>query len=110
MLHDAYSQNYSYLIKQSTDQYQVIVEVADEKRSDPEDLSKLYIRSGSADCPNERRHQLAFVGRAAGGQSHQPVHQRHHLLQPEARLRDRTCDSVCREGASSQQLRLLDSE
>jgi hydrophobic/amphiphilic exporter-1 (mainly G- bacteria), HAE1 family len=45
MLHDAYSQNYSYLIKKSTDQYQVIVEVADEKRSDPEDLSKLYIRS-----------------------------------------------------------------
>lgn len=36
MLHDAYSQNYSYLIKKSTDQYQVIVEVADEKRSDPE--------------------------------------------------------------------------
>ena len=45
LLHDAYSQNYSYLIKKPTDQYQVILEVADDKRSAPEDLSKLYIRS-----------------------------------------------------------------
>jgi HAE1 family hydrophobic/amphiphilic exporter-1 len=45
MLHDAYSQNYSYLIKKSTDQYQVILEVADDKRSEPDDLAKLYIRS-----------------------------------------------------------------
>jgi HAE1 family hydrophobic/amphiphilic exporter-1 len=45
LLHDAYSQNYSYLIKQPTDQYQVILEVADDKRSDPQDLSKLYIKS-----------------------------------------------------------------
>jgi len=45
LLHDAYSQNYSYLIKKSTDQYQVILEVADDKRSTPEDLSKLYIKS-----------------------------------------------------------------
>ena len=45
LLHDAYSQNYSYLIKKATDQYQVILEVADDKRSAPEDLSKLYIRS-----------------------------------------------------------------
>ena len=29
LLHDAYSQNYSYLIKKATDQYQVILEVAD---------------------------------------------------------------------------------
>src|SRR2546430_1348232 len=41
----AYSQNYSYLIKKSTDQYQVILEVADDKRSDPQDLGKLYIKS-----------------------------------------------------------------
>ena len=34
LLHDAYSQNYSYLIKKPTDQYQVILEVADDKRSD----------------------------------------------------------------------------
>ncbi|HKD45901.1 MAG TPA: efflux RND transporter permease subunit, partial [Candidatus Angelobacter sp.] len=45
LLHDAYSQNYSYLIKQPTDQYQVILEVADDKRADPQDLSKLYIKS-----------------------------------------------------------------
>jgi hydrophobic/amphiphilic exporter-1 (mainly G- bacteria), HAE1 family len=45
LLHDAYSQNYSYLIKKPTDQYQVILEVADDKRADPTDLSKLYIRS-----------------------------------------------------------------
>src|SRR5213594_1975854 len=45
LLHDAYSQNYSYLIKKATDQYQVILEVADDKRSAPEDLGKLYIKS-----------------------------------------------------------------
>jgi HAE1 family hydrophobic/amphiphilic exporter-1 len=45
LLHDAYSQNYSYLIKKPTDQYQVILEVADNKRSDPQDLSKLYIKT-----------------------------------------------------------------
>ncbi len=45
LLHNAYSENYSYLIKQPTDQYQVILEVADNERSDPQDLSKLYIKS-----------------------------------------------------------------
>jgi len=45
LLHDAYSQNYSYLIKKPTDQYQVILEVADSERSAPEDLSRLYIKS-----------------------------------------------------------------
>jgi HAE1 family hydrophobic/amphiphilic exporter-1 len=45
LLHDAYSQNYSYLIKKATDQYQVILEVADNERAAPEDLSKLYIKS-----------------------------------------------------------------
>jgi HAE1 family hydrophobic/amphiphilic exporter-1 len=45
LLHDAYSQNYSYLIKKPTDQYQVILEVADDQRAGPEDLSKLYIKS-----------------------------------------------------------------
>ncbi len=45
LLHDAYSENYSYLIKKATDQYQVILEVADDERSVPEDLSKLYIKS-----------------------------------------------------------------
>jgi HAE1 family hydrophobic/amphiphilic exporter-1 len=45
LLHDAYSQNYSYLIKKPTDQYQVILEVADNQRSAPEDLGRLYIKS-----------------------------------------------------------------
>jgi hydrophobic/amphiphilic exporter-1 (mainly G- bacteria), HAE1 family len=45
LLHNAYSENYSYLIKQPTDQYQVILEVADNERADPQDLSKLYIKS-----------------------------------------------------------------
>jgi HAE1 family hydrophobic/amphiphilic exporter-1 len=45
LLHDAYSQNYSYLIKKPTDQYQVILEVADDQRSAPEDLGRLYIKS-----------------------------------------------------------------
>jgi HAE1 family hydrophobic/amphiphilic exporter-1 len=45
LLHNAYSENYSYLIKKPTDQYQVILEVADKERSDPQDLSRLYIKS-----------------------------------------------------------------
>ena len=45
LLHNAYSENYSYQIKQPTDQYQVILEVADNERADPQDLSKLYIKS-----------------------------------------------------------------
>src|SRR5581483_197522 len=45
LLHDAYSQNFSYLIKQPQDQYQVILEVADDKRSTAEDLGLLYIKS-----------------------------------------------------------------
>ena len=45
LLHNAYSQNYSYLIKKPTDQYQVILEVQDDGRSAPEDLDRLYIKS-----------------------------------------------------------------
>lgn len=45
LLRSAYSQNYLYLIKKPTDQYQVIMEVADADRSKPQDLSLLYIRS-----------------------------------------------------------------
>lgn len=45
LLRNAYSQNYLYLIKKPEDQYQVILEVADEARANPEDLSLLYIRS-----------------------------------------------------------------
>jgi HAE1 family hydrophobic/amphiphilic exporter-1 len=45
MLRNAFSQNYLYLIKKPEDQYQVILEMKDSARSNPEDLSRLYIRS-----------------------------------------------------------------
>src|SRR6185295_10559987 len=44
LLRNAYSQNFIYLMKKPTDQYQVILEVDDRARSTPEDLEKLYIR------------------------------------------------------------------
>jgi HAE1 family hydrophobic/amphiphilic exporter-1 len=45
LLHNAYSQNYAYLIKKPNNQYQVIVEVQDRDRSDPQNLNLLYIKS-----------------------------------------------------------------
>ena len=45
LLHNAYSQNYLYLIKKPEDQYQVILEVEDSGRSKAEDLALLYIKS-----------------------------------------------------------------
>jgi len=45
LLRNAYSQNYLYLIKKPEDQYQVILEMEDAARANPEDLSRLYIRS-----------------------------------------------------------------
>jgi HAE1 family hydrophobic/amphiphilic exporter-1 len=45
LLRNAYSQNYLYLIKKPEDQYQVILEVNDKARANPEDLSLLYIKS-----------------------------------------------------------------
>jgi len=45
LLRNAYSQNYLYLIKKPDDQYQVILEMEDAARANPEDLSLLYIRS-----------------------------------------------------------------
>ncbi|MBI3817927.1 MAG: efflux RND transporter permease subunit [Planctomycetes bacterium] len=44
-LRNAYSQNYVYLIKQPTDQYQVILEADDASRRDPEDLRWLRVRT-----------------------------------------------------------------
>ncbi len=54
LLRAAYSQNYVYLIKQPEDQYQVILEVEDRERANPDDLRQLYVRSdvaGSALVP-----------------------------------------------------------
>src|SRR5207245_6709921 len=45
MLRNAYSQNYLYLIKKPEDQYQVILEAEGSSRSQPGDLSLLYIKS-----------------------------------------------------------------
>ena len=45
LLRNAYSQNYIYLIKKADDQYQVILEVADQDRRTPEDLGLLYVRT-----------------------------------------------------------------
>jgi HAE1 family hydrophobic/amphiphilic exporter-1 len=45
LLRNAYSQNYLYLIKKPEDQYQVILEMEDRARQNPDDLSLLYIKS-----------------------------------------------------------------
>ncbi|MBA2270726.1 MAG: efflux RND transporter permease subunit, partial [Chthoniobacterales bacterium] len=49
LLRAAYSQNFIYLIKEADDQYQVILEVQDSERSNPEDLRSLYVRPDGAD-------------------------------------------------------------
>ena len=49
LLRAAYSQNFVYLIKQADDQYQVILEVDDKNRSNPEDLRQLYVRPDGKD-------------------------------------------------------------
>jgi HAE1 family hydrophobic/amphiphilic exporter-1 len=48
LLRAAYSQNFVYLIKQADDQYQVILEVEDKDRSNPEDLRNLYVKPDGA--------------------------------------------------------------
>jgi HAE1 family hydrophobic/amphiphilic exporter-1 len=45
LVRSAYAQNYLYLIKKPEDQYRVILEARDSARSDPQDLSLLYIKS-----------------------------------------------------------------
>lgn len=45
LLQDAFSGNYSYLIKTPLNQYQVIVEAADKYNNNPEDLEHLYLKS-----------------------------------------------------------------
>jgi HAE1 family hydrophobic/amphiphilic exporter-1 len=45
LLRNAYSQNYVYLIKKPEDQYQVILEIEDAARQNPQDLGLLYIKS-----------------------------------------------------------------
>jgi HAE1 family hydrophobic/amphiphilic exporter-1 len=45
LLRNAYSQNYVYLIKRPTNQYQVILEVNDKERAEPQNLDLLYIKT-----------------------------------------------------------------
>ena len=45
LLNHAASQNYTYLIKRPTNQYQVILELDDQFRTEPSDLDKLYVKS-----------------------------------------------------------------
>src|SRR5262245_58644492 len=45
LLRNAYAQNYLYLIKKPSDQYQVILEAEDPARATPDNLALLYIRS-----------------------------------------------------------------
>jgi len=87
LIRNGYSQNYAYLIKKPTDQYQVIVEIADKDREHPEDLSKLYLRSddGLRLVPLNAGHEVDPVARPAVSQSPQSVHERDVLLQPQAR-------------------------
>ncbi|MBV9488093.1 MAG: efflux RND transporter permease subunit, partial [Verrucomicrobia bacterium] len=55
LLKNAYSQNYTYLIKTPIDQYQVIVEAEDKERAEVSDLNRLYYKPGSGQVmiPNE---------------------------------------------------------
>ena len=59
LLHNAYSQNYTYLIKKPNDQYQVILEVADTDR----------VRSaGSEPAVHQERRRAAHGAAARGDQ------------------------------------------
>ena len=54
LLKNAYSQNYTYLIKTPIDQYKVIVEAEDKQRSDPADVNRLYFKpSGRSEYYSE---------------------------------------------------------
>jgi hydrophobic/amphiphilic exporter-1 (mainly G- bacteria), HAE1 family len=55
LLKNAYSQNYTYLIKTPIDQYKVIVEAEDQQRSEPTDVKRLYFKPAGAQniIPNQ---------------------------------------------------------
>jgi hydrophobic/amphiphilic exporter-1 (mainly G- bacteria), HAE1 family len=66
LLKNAYSQNYTYLIKTPIDQYKVIVEAADRERSEPSDVNRLYFKPAGAQniVPNQTvTDPQASVGR-----------------------------------------------
>jgi HAE1 family hydrophobic/amphiphilic exporter-1 len=66
LLKNAYSQNYTYLIKTPIDQYKVIVEAEDKQRSEPTDINRLYFKpaGGQNIIPNQTvTDPRALVGR-----------------------------------------------
>jgi hydrophobic/amphiphilic exporter-1 (mainly G- bacteria), HAE1 family len=66
LLKNAYSQNYTYLIKTPIDQYKVIVEAEDSQRSEPSDINRLYFKpaGGQNIIPNQTvTDPQALVGR-----------------------------------------------
>src|SRR6201987_5541767 len=68
LLKNAYSQNYTYLIKTPVDQYKVIVEAEDKQRSEPTDVGRLYFKPSGAQTiiPNQTvTDPQASVGRLA---------------------------------------------
>ena len=115
LLHNAYSQNYTYLIKKPNDQYQVILEVADADRADPENLGLLYIKSddGQRMVPLHAVTQWEpLVGPQAVNHINQFTsvtlffnlkpglhHRRRHPIRaktPPSRFCRRTCKAACR--------------
>jgi hydrophobic/amphiphilic exporter-1 (mainly G- bacteria), HAE1 family len=68
LLKNAYSQNYTYLIKTPVDQYKVIVEAEDQQRSEPSDINRLYFKPAGTGqiIPNQTvTNPQASVGRLA---------------------------------------------
>ncbi len=55
LLKNAYSQNYTYLIKTPVDQYQVIVEAEDSQRANPSNLNQLFYKptNGQTTIPSQ---------------------------------------------------------
>lgn len=51
VIRNAYAQNYVYLIKSTITQYQVVVEVKDDKRANAEDLNSMYVFSQTLGRP-----------------------------------------------------------
>ena len=94
LLRNAYSQNYLYLIKKPADQYQVILEArgqrARNRRGSVAAVHQIGRRQASRAA--ERAGHLEVDARTPGGQSPQPVHQRHAFfnLKPGVAIGDAT--------------------
>ena len=100
LLRAAYSQNFVYLIKQPDDQYQVILEVEDAERANPEDLRNLYVKPDSGDKhdPGAHADEVRDEAWTAVGQPPEPIHERHLWLRYQAGRRARRRDRLHREG------------